>query len=269
MEGNTKIHPTAQIASGATLGKGVVIEPYAILASPHIVLEEGVTVRSHAYIDGYTTIGEGTVIYPGAVIGTKTQDRKFRGERTFVRIGKRCEIREFVTINASCGEDTVVEVGDDCLVMAYCHIAHNCKVDRGVIMSNNATLAGHVHVEEYAIIGGHTPIHQFTRIGRYAMVGGMSRVTHDFPPFLIGAGVPCKFGGINSVGLKRHGFSLEVRQELMQAFRILYRSSLPFKEALYRIETELKPYAEIHHFLQFCRSTQRGIMGLQEEVTPE
>ena len=130
-------------------------------------------------------------------------------------------------------------------------------------MSNNATLAGHVIVEDCAVIGGMTPIHQFVRIGSYAMVGGMSRVTHDIPPYTIGAGIPYKFGGLNIVGLKRHGFSLEVRRELSKAFKLLYRSQLHFEEALKRIEQELTLFPEIEHFIQFCRSSKRGLMCLQ------
>jgi len=145
-------------------------------------------------------------------------------------------------------------------------------VGNRVIMSNNATLAGHVIVEDYAIIGGMTPIHQFVRVGRHAMVGGMSRVTHDIPPYTIGAGIPFKFGGLNIVGLKRHGFSLEVRQELGKAFKIIYRSQQHIEEALKRIEKELKPFPEIQHFIEFCRSTKRGLMCLQrveEELSRE
>lgn len=256
------IHPTAIVEEGAKIGKNVVIEPYAIVKS-HVTLHDNVIVKSHAYLDGYTTIGEGTVIYPSASIGTKTQDLKFRGEKTFVNIGKNCEIREFVTINSSCQENTVVEVGDGCLIMAYCHIAHNCSVGKRVIMSNNATLAGHVIVEDYAIIGGFTPIHQFVRIGSYAMVGGMSRVTHDIPPYTIGGGIPYKFGGINIIGLKRHQFNLETRREIAQAFKILYRSKLRLEEAIQKIQKELKPLPEILHFLEFCRQSKRGLICLQ------
>lgn len=263
MNKSHQIHPTAIIVPGVTIGKNVTIEPYVVINSPHVVLEDNVVVKSHAYLDGYTTIGAGTVIYPGACIGTKTQDLKFQGERTFVKIGKQCEIREFVTINSSCQENSSVTVGDHCLIMAYCHIAHNCTVGKHVIMSNNATLAGHVTVEDYAIIGGMTPIHQFVRIGRNAMVGGMSRVTHDIPPFTLGAGIPYKFGGLNLIGLKRQGFSLEIRQELSKAFKLVYRSQLHLNEALKRIEKELKPLPEIRHFLDFCRQTRRGLMGIQ------
>lgn len=258
-----EIHPTAIIAPGVVIGPNVKIEPYVVINSPHVVLEEGVTLKSHVYIEGRTTIGAGTTIYPGASIGTKTQDLKFKGETTYVKIGKKCEIREFVTINSSCQEGTVVEIGDDCLIMAYCHIAHNCTVGKRVIMSNNATLAGHVTVEDCAIIGGMTPIHQFVRIGRYAMVGGMSRVTHDVPPYTIGGGIPFKFGGLNIVGLKRHGFSLDVRRELSRAFKLVYRSQLHLNEAIQQMEKELSPFSEVLHFIQFCRETRRGLMGLQ------
>ncbi|MBA3957538.1 MAG: acyl-ACP--UDP-N-acetylglucosamine O-acyltransferase [Parachlamydiaceae bacterium] len=262
------IHPTAIIEPGAKIGEGVVIEPYAIIKA-NVTLEDRVTIKSHAYIDGFTTIGEGTVVYPSASIGTKAQDLKFRGEKTFVKIGKNCEIREFVTINSSCQENTVVQVGDNCLIMAYCHVAHNCTVGNGVIMANNATLAGHVIVEDYAIIGGLTPIHQFVRIGRYAMVGGMSRVTHDVPPYTIGAGIPFKFGGLNIIGLKRRGISLHVRQELAKAFKLLYRSGLSLEEALTRSETELELTPEVLHWIQFCRESKRGLIGLQKEAADE
>lgn len=256
------IHPSAVIESGAIIGKNVIVEPYAIIKE-HVILEDGVTIKSHAYIDGHTTIGAGTTIYPFASIGTKTQDLKYKGEITFVKIGKNCQIREFVTINASCGENTSVEVGDNCLIMAYCHIAHNCVVGNRVIMSNNATLAGHVIVEDCAIISGFVPVHQFSRIGRHAMVGGMSRITRDVPPYTIGAGIPYKFGGINIVGLKRHNFPLKTRQELGKAFKIVYRSKYRLEEALAQIEKEIEPLPEVLHFIEFCRSSKRGLLGLE------
>jgi UDP-N-acetylglucosamine acyltransferase len=258
----TNIHPAAIVEPGATIGDNVVIEAFAVVKA-NVILEDNVVIKSHAYIDGYTTIGAGTVIYPSACIGTKTQDLKFKGEKTYVKIGKNCDIREYVTINSSCQENSVVQVGDNCLIMAYCHIAHNCVVGNRVIMSNNATLAGHVTVEDCAIISAMTPIHQFTRIGKYAMVGGMSRVTHDIPPFTIGAGIPFKFGGLNIIGLKRHGFPLKTRRELSKAFKLVYRSQLRLEDALARIEQEVELLPEIKHWIEFCRSSKRGLMGLQ------
>lgn len=258
-----KIHPLAYVEPGAKIGHNVTIEPFASVKHT-VTLEDDVIIKSHAYIDGHTTVGAGSVIYPSASIGTKPQDLKYRGEKTFVKIGKRCEIREFVTINASCQENSTVEVGDDCLIMAYSHIAHNCQIGNRVIMSNGATLAGHVTVEDCAIIGGLTPVHQFARIGRHAMVGGLSRVTHDIPPYTIGAGIPFKFGGLNMVGLKRHGFPLHTRRELSKAFRIVFKSKLHIEEALRLVEQECELIPEIQHWLTFCRASKRGLMCLQE-----
>jgi UDP-N-acetylglucosamine acyltransferase len=257
----TFIHPAAIVEEGAQIGAGVIIEAYAIVKA-NVILHDRVVIKSHAYIDGYTTIGEGTTIYPSASIGTKTQDLKFRGEKTYVKIGKNCDIREFVTINSSCQEGSIVSVGDNCLIMAYCHIAHNCVVGNRVIMSNNATLAGHVTVEDYAIISGLTPVHQFVRIGCYAMVGGLSRITHDIPPYTIGAGIPYKFGGLNIIGLKRNGIPLKTRKELAKAYKLVYRSDLRLEEALNQIERDIEQLPEVKHWVKFCRESKRGLMGL-------
>jgi UDP-N-acetylglucosamine acyltransferase len=256
------IHPQAFVEPGAEIGQNVTIEPFAVVKGT-VKLADHVVIKSHAYIDGHTTIGEGTVVYPSASIGTKAQDLKFKGEKTFVQIGKHCEIREFVTINSSCQEGSVVRVGDNCLIMAYCHVAHNCEIGNRVIMANNAMLAGHVIVEDFAIIGGMTPVHQFCRIGRYAMVGGFSRVSHDVPPYTIGGGYPYRFGGLNIIGLKRHKIPLEVRKAIAQAFKLTYRSGLHLADALAQIESELPSLPEVKHWVSFCRTTKRGILGLQ------
>lgn len=258
----SNIHPMAYVEKGATIGDNVTIEPFAVVKK-NVVLKEGVIVKSHAYIDGHTTIGEHAIIWPGASIGTKTQDLKFKGEKTYVFIGKHTEIREYVTINASCQENSCVRIGDRCLIMAYCHVAHNCEIGNCVIMANSAMLAGHVLVGDYAIIGGMTPIHQFSRIGSYAMVGGFSRVSNDVPPYTIGGGIPYKFGGINLVGLRRHGFSLAVRKELAKIFKLTYRSGLRLEEAIEQIEMRAPLIPEVQYWLDFCRSTKRGLLGLQ------
>lgn len=264
----SNIHPAAIIEPGAKIGKDVTIEAYAVIKE-NVCLEDRVVVKSHAYIDGYTTIGEGSVIWPFASIGTKTQDLKYRGEKTFVFIGKNCQIRECTTINSSCQENTSVRVGDDCLIMAYCHIAHNCTVGNRVVMANNAMLAGHVIVEDDAVIGGVTPIHQHSRIGRHAMVGGFSRITHDVPPYTIGAGAPYKLGGLNLIGLKRHSFSLEERKDLARAFKYTYRSNLHLSEALEKIREEIPQTEHIAHWLDFCTSSKRGLIGFQNPIEEE
>ena len=255
------IHPTAIVEEGAQIGPDVTIEPYAIVKK-NVTLEAGVTIKSHAYIDGHTTIGEGTTIWPFASIGTETQDLKFHGETTYVRIGKNCNIREFVTVNASCGEGTDVTIGDNCLIMAYCHVGHNCQVGNNVIMSNGATLAGHVEVGDFANIGGLTGVHQFCIIGAYAMIGGMSRVSNDVPPYTLGAGSPYKMGGLNLVGLKRRSFPLKVRQSLSKAFRLVYRSGLSLDEALQRIEEELPQLPEVQEWVRFCKASKRGLIDV-------
>jgi len=262
MEGESNIHPLAAVDPKAQIGKRVTVEPFAVVKQ-NVVLHDGVTIKSGAYIDGYTTIGEGSTIWPGAVIGTKTQDRKYSGERTYVMIGKHCEIREFATINSSTFAESTVRLGDHSLIMAYCHIAHNCDVGKYVTMSNNSLLAGHVVVEDYATLGGMTPVHQFVRIGCHAMVGGMSRVTHDVPPYTIGGGVPYCLGGINRIGLKRRQFSFETRKALFHAYRLVYRSKLLLKEALQAIENEVEMCDEVRHFLSFCQSTKRGLIGMR------
>jgi len=265
MSKKSYIHPAAIIEDGANIGNNVTIEAYAIIKGT-VTLEDNVVIKSHAYIDGHTTIGDGTIVWPSASIGTKTQDLKFRGEKTFVVIGKNCEIREFATINSSCQENSVVKIGDNCLIMAYCHVAHNCEIGNRVIMANNANLAGHVTVEDFAVIGGMTPIHQFSRIGAYSMVGGFSRITHDVPPYTIGAGSPYKLGGLNLVGLKRHGFPFEVRKSLTQAFRLTYRSGMHLDEALAKIEKEIDSNPHVKHWIDFCRNSRRGLIGSNELV---
>ncbi|MCX6988770.1 MAG: acyl-ACP--UDP-N-acetylglucosamine O-acyltransferase [Chlamydiae bacterium] len=261
----SNIHPSAVVESGAQIGKNVTIEAYAVVKGT-VTLGDNVTIKSFAYIDGNTTIGDGTVIWPSASVGTKTQDLKFKGENTYVVIGKNCEIREFVTINSSCQEGSVVRIGDQCLLMAYCHVAHNCEIGNRVIMANGAMLAGHVIVEDCAIIGGMTPVHQFSKIGKHAMVGGLSRVSHDIPPYTIGAGSPYKLGGLNLIGLKRHNFSLDERRALAQAFKLTYRSGLRLSEALLRIEDEVLMTSHVQHWIEFCRTSKRGLIGLQGVV---
>lgn len=258
----TNIHPLAIVEPGAKLGKNVVVEAFAVVKG-NVILKDDVVIKSHAYIDGNTTIGEGTIIWPGASIGTKTQDLKYRGEKTFVEIGKRCEIREYVTINSSCQENSTVRIGDECLLMAYCHVAHNCEIGNKVIMSNSAMLAGHVIVEDCARIGGMTPVHQFSRIGCYAMVGGFSGVLRDIPPYTVGGGFPYKFGGINIIGLKRHQFPLEVRVALSKAFKLTYRSGFHLEEALAQIESQVESLKEVKHWIEFCKTSKRGILGLE------
>ena len=261
----SQIHPTAVIEPGAKIGKHTVIEPYVIIKA-NVTLGDHCTIKSHVYIDGYTTIGDHVTVWPFASIGTKSQDLKYKGEKTFVTIGKYTEIRECVTINSSCGEGQVVKVGDNCLIMACCHIAHNCVVGNHVIMSNGVLLAGHIEIGDFAIIGGMTPLHQFVRVGSYAMVGGMSRVTHDVPPFTIGGDIPFRLAGLNMVGLKRHNFDLSLRQELTKVFKLTYRSGYTLREAITHIEKKLNNTECVKHWIDFCKNTKRGLIDFQSST---
>jgi UDP-N-acetylglucosamine acyltransferase len=258
----SQIHPTAVIDPGASIGSNVQIGPYCVIGKS-VRIEDDVSLKAHVCIEGHTTIGQGTEIFPGACIGLKTQDLKYRGETTYVEIGKKCQIRECVTINSSCGEGTAVKVGDSCLIMAYCHIAHNCVLEDQVIMVNNATLAGHIHVGKGAVIGGLSAVHQFSNIGCYSFIGGMSRITHDVLPYSLVAGSPAKVGGLNLVGLKRRGVPLFVRNALSRAFRFIYREGLALQEALYQIELAVEDLPEVRQMVSFCRETKRGLIGMQ------
>lgn len=258
------IHPQALVESGARIGKGAVIEAFAVVKK-EVEIGSNAVVKSHVYLEGQTRIGASTVIWPGACIGSAPQDLKYRGESTKVVIGNHCQIREYTTINSATEMGQSVQIGDHCLLMAYTHVAHNCHLGERVIMSNGATLAGHVLVEDGAVIGGMSAVHQFARIGRGAMVGGMSRITRDVPPYTLGAGSPYRFGGLNLVGLERRGIDLSTRRALAKAFRLTFRSGLKLSHALLRIETECPLIPEIAHWLHFCQTTKRGLMGLQSK----
>jgi len=268
----SNIHPTAVIDSSTKIGKSVVIEPYVVIKGT-VAIGDDVTIKSHVYLEGNISIGEGSVIYPGASIGTKAQANMATiGSNSLgdvvsrVTIGRHCEIREFVTINSPYNEGSVVSVGDHCLIMAYCHIAHHCKVGKHVIMTNGVTLGGYVEVEDYAHIGGLTPIHQFVRVGCFAMVGGLSRVVNDIPPYTLGGGNPYRLGGLNLVGLKRHKFRLNLRKNLTKAFKLTYRSGYRLDEALRRVSEEVELSEEIQHWIDFCKHSKRGLIGLQPAV---
>jgi len=253
------IHPTAIVEKGAELGAGTEIGPFAYVG-PRVTLGEGTRVGLHAVIEGRTTIGARCEIHHGAVIGNLPQDLKYRGAPSEVLIGKETIIREYATVHAATAEGETTRVGDHVLLMAYTHIAHNCRIGNHVILANAVNLAGHVRIDDYAIIGGMTPVHQFVAIGCHAFIGGGSRVPQDLPPFVKAAGNPLRACGLNTVGMDRRGIPPEVRLELKRAYRILYRSQLNVAQALDRILRELKPYPEIHEFVEFVRSSERGIV---------
>lgn len=234
------IHPTAIVHKNAKIAEDVQIGPYAII---------GENVQ----------IGKGCKIFSHAVIGSPSQDLKYKGEKTYVRIGENTTIREFVTINCATGEGEETVIGNNCLLMAYVHIAHNCRVGDRVIIANCGTLAGHVEVEDKAIIGGLAAIHQFCRIGTLSLIGGCSKVVQDVPPYMIADGHPAKVYSINTVGLRRNNIPETTRNNLKRAFKIIYRSGLTISSAIQRIQEEITPSEEITHLIEFIQSSSRGI----------
>ncbi len=253
-----QIHPTAIVDEGATLGAGVVVGPYAIIG-PEVTVGAGTRIGPQAHIERKTIVGEDCQISKGAVLGTDPQDLKFQGEDSWLHIGDRTTIREFATLNRGTSASGKTVVGSDCFLMAYTHVAHDCELGNHVILSNAVNMAGHVIIEDWAIVGGVTPIHQFVRIGAHAFVGGGSRIPQDVPPYCRAAGNPPKLYGLNAVGLERRGFSPEVRKALKSAYRHVFMSGLTVTRGVERAEQEIQGVPEVGHFLNFIKDSDRGI----------
>ena len=253
------IHSTALVHPKAKLGQDVSIGSYSIIGE-NVTIGDGCRIADTVLIEGHTTLGNNNRVFHGAVIGTVCQDLKYRGERTFVRIGDGNTIREFATVNSATGEGQSTVIGSSVLIMAYVHLGHNCVIDDNVILANAVNLAGHVHVHEFASIGGLTPVHQFVQIGKHAFIGGGSRIPQDVPPFLKVAGNPARVYGLNTIGLARRGFNAEKRALLKKAYTILYRSGLNVTQALERIAGELPHTDELVMFVDFIRDSKRGII---------
>lgn len=257
------IHPTAIIDPDASLGEKVEVGAYAVVG-PRVTLGDGCRIGSHAVIESHVKVGKGTRVFSYASIGAPPQDLKFAGEETWVEIGDGCTIREYVTVNrATAGGGGVTRVGNGVLLMAYCHVAHDCLIGDRVIMANAASLAGHIDIGQGAIIGGLVGVHQFVRIGSFSIIGAMSGIGRDIPPYVTAAVTRGIKGsglfGLNLIGLKRNRFPAETISELKKAYRILFRSGLTLQDALARAEAETAPVPEVLHFLDFIRSSKRGV----------
>ena len=253
------IHPTAIVSAGAEIGENVEIGPYAVIGE-NVTIGEGTRIGAHAVIEPFVSIGRDCRIFQFAAIGGIPQSVKFEGGETYVRIGQRCTVREFVTIHRGTGfGGGLTEISEGCYLMAYTHVAHDCRIGRNVIMANASTLAGHIEIGDFASVGGLVAIHQFVRVGDYAFVGGKSAVVKDIPPFVIAAGDRATLHGLNRVGLQRHGFSQETLAALKKSYRIVFRFGLTLKEAVSRVRAEVAPTPEVIRFLEFLESSQRGI----------
>jgi UDP-N-acetylglucosamine acyltransferase len=249
-----QIHPTAIIAPGARLADDVVIGPYCVIGAT-VSLAAGVSLRSHVVVDGRTTVGEATRIFPFASIGLDPQDLKYRGEESTLVIGRNNTIREYVTINpGTAGGGMVTRVGDDCLFMVGAHVAHDCQIGNHVVMANNATLAGHVVVEDYAILGGLSAVHQFVRIGRHAMIGGMSGVERDVIPYGQVIGDRARLTGLNIIGMQRRGFSREDIQGLRAAYQLLFSAGGTFSDRVDEAAERFAGIAPVDDIIAFIRA---------------
>lgn len=253
------IHRTALIDPAAELGADVSVGPYSIVG-PHVTIGARTTIAAHAVVERNTRIGAGVQIGYGTVIGNDPQDLKYKGEETWVEIGDATIIREYCTINRGSTATGKTTVGARCFLMTYVHIAHDCVVGNDVIMANGVQMAGHVTVDDRAIISGLVPIHQFVRIGTYSFVGGASRVNQDVPPYTKAAGNPVHLYGLNSVGLQRAGFSPEVKLALKRAYRLVFNSDLTVSQGIARARVELPQVGEVETFLRFIEASQRGVM---------
>jgi len=261
------IHPTAVVDEAATLGKNVVIGPYSIVG-PDVDLGDGVNLKSHVVVDGNTEIGANTTVFPFASIGLPPQDLKYKGEPSKLVIGCNNIVREHVTMNPGTeGGGMVTEIGNNCLFMIGSHVAHDCRIGDHVILVNNATLGGHVEIDEWAIVGGLSAVHQFVRIGRHAMVGGMSGVEKDVIPYGSVIGNRARHEGLNIVGLKRRNFSRDVIHALRNAYRLLFAQEGTLAERIDDVADLLKDIEPVMEIVDFMRAdSPRGICQSMEDA---
>jgi UDP-N-acetylglucosamine acyltransferase len=254
------VHPTAIIDPAAEIGDGVTIGPYCVIG-PAVVLGDECWLQNHVTLSGPTKIGARNRFYAYSSIGQQSQDLKYAVEPTYLQIGNENVFREFVTVSRATGKGNVTRIGNQGNFLAYSHIAHDCDVGDRVIFSNNGTLGGHVVVQEYAVLGGLTAVHQFCRIGKHAITGGCTKIVQDVPPFMIADGNPAEVRGINIVGLERRGFNADTIRALKEAYRILYRAKLNTKQALEELGGNgLAEIPEVNDLMMFIERSERGIV---------
>ncbi len=255
----TDIHPTAIVSPKAQLAENVKIGPYAII-DDDVQIGEGTVIHSHAVIRNGARIGKRCAIFNGAMISEQPQDLKYAGEATTTEIGDDTTIREFATIHRGTIEHGKTVIGSHTLIMAYVHIAHDCEVGNHCILSNTTQVAGHVNIHDWAILGGMVAVHQFVNIGAHVFIGGAFRVAKDIPPYILAAGEPLKYAGLNQVGLKRRGFSEETIDAIAGFYRVLYRKHLNYSDAIAYFEKSNVLIPEIEYAIQFVKGSERGIL---------
>ena len=261
----TDIHSTALVDPSAEIGQGARIGAYAVIGG-NVRIGDGTRIDPHVVIECNTTLGKDCKVMSGVVLGGAPQDYKFKGEETYLHIGDSNVLREFVTIHRASGEGEATVIGDNNMLMAYCHIGHNCKIGNDITMANYVGISGHVLVEDRVVFGGIVGVHQKVRIGKLAMLGGLSKVVQDVPPFAMADGRPAKVCDLNVIGLRRAEVSSKVRTDLKQAYKLLYRSDLNTSQALEAIESELEPSDELQYLIDFVRNVRSGFGGRQLEA---
>jgi UDP-N-acetylglucosamine acyltransferase len=255
-----KIHPTAVIDPSTQVEEDVEIGAYTVIG-PNCQIGANTVIGPHVVLEEYTLIGKECLIRAGAVLGGPPQDNKFKGERSYVRIGDRNQIREYVTIHRATGEEQSTTVGNDNLIMAYVHVGHNCNIGNGSMISSYAGLSGHITMDDNVVIGGMVGVHQFVRVGKLAMLGGYSKVVQDVPPFMLADGRPADVLDLNVRGVRRAGIPASARAALKQAYKLLYRSNLNVSQALEAIEEEVEPSPEVAHLVEFIKLIGEGGFG--------
>ena len=253
------IHKTSIVHKNALIGDNVEIGPFSIIEE-YVEIGNNTKIGPNVLIRDYTTIGKDCEIFNGAVIGEIPMDLKFKGEDSKLIIGDRTVIREFCTLHRGTEETGLTKVGSDCLIMSYGHIAHDVIIGDNVIVSISVNIAGHVEVNDFAIIGGCTPVHQFCKIGKHAFIGGGRLVLQDVPPYILATSEPLKYSGINSVGLRRRKFSLESRTLIKNAYHLIYQSDLNISQAVEKIKSDFKQTDEIKTILNFIDKSDRGLI---------
>jgi UDP-N-acetylglucosamine acyltransferase len=254
------IHPTALVDKRARIAADVTIGPYTVIEGD-VEIDEGTTIGSHNVINGHTRIGRNNRIFHFCSIGEVNQDKKYMGEPTRLEIGDGNTIREFCSFHRGTVQDRgLTEVGDDNWFMAYCHVAHDCRVGSHTVFANNASLAGHASVDDWAVLGGFVGVHQYVKLGAHVMVGALSLVHQDVPPYVLVAGTPCAPHGINAIGLKRRGFGDDAIAAIKRAYRTLYRSGLSLSDAKAELQRQATEVAELKPFVEFLEASKRGLL---------
>jgi len=247
------------ISSKAQIGENVSIGPYCIIEDD-VTIGDNTKINSHTIIKKYTTIGNNCSIFSHCVIGEIPQDKKYNQEKSNLVIGDNTIIREFCTLNRGTTATGTTKIGDNCLLMAYVHVAHDCNVKNDIILANGVQLGGHVIIDDYAIIGGLTPVHQFCKIGKHSFIGGGLRVVQDVPPFIIANGEPIKFSGINVLGLRRRTFNAQQKDNIKKAYKFIYNSKYNISQAVDEIKKNLEVTSEIKEIIEFINSSNRGLI---------